>query len=168
MNASFASFAEDFLAFTGEIVWCTVTTVDATCRPRSRVLHPIWEMGDGRPIGWIVTGKTPIKTAHLATNDHVACSSWSPAQHTVAAECRATWVEDAATKAHVWNLFATTPPPLGYDLSVFGVEGADAPLFTPLRLDPYRVQILRFEGWGKDLTPRVWRSASEGETDGAI
>lgn len=156
---TFAGFAEEFLRFTGEIVWCSVATVDAKGRPRSRVLHPIREVVEGRPVGWAVTGKTPVKTAHLAGHPYVSCSYWSPAQNTVAADCRATWVDEDAAKRHVWDLFGSTPPPLGYDLSGFGAEGPGSPHFTPLQLDPWRVQILRFEGWGGNLTPRVWRAA---------
>lgn len=159
MPASFAPFQEDFLAFTSEIVWCTVTTVDPQGRPRSRVLHPIFEVRDGLPFGWVMTGQTPVKTAHLTANPHVACSYWSPAQHTVAIDCVASWVDDLPTKRQVWDLFATTPPPLGYDPDAFGVLGGpENPLFTPLKLDPWRVAILRFAGWDQEIAPRVWRA----------
>ena len=53
MDGSFAPFAEDFLAITAEVVWCTATTVDAAGRPRSRILHPIFEVAEGRPVGWV-------------------------------------------------------------------------------------------------------------------
>ena len=33
----FADIQHDFLRFTAEIVYCTVTTVDARGRPRSRI-----------------------------------------------------------------------------------------------------------------------------------
>lgn len=158
MAESFAAYAEEFLHYTGQIVWCTATTVDAKGRPRSRILHPIWQVIDDRPVGWIVTGKTPVKTGHLAANPHLACSYWSPEQHTVMIDCLANWVEDAATKRHVFDLFITTPPPLGYDLRVFGASGPESPTFTPLRLDPWRVQMTRFAGWIGDRTPRIWRA----------
>jgi general stress protein 26 len=164
MAGSFAAFEEEFLRFTSEIIWTTVTTVDGKGRPRSRILHPIWQVIDGLPVGWIVTGKTPVKAGHLAHNPHVACSYWSPAQNTVTIDCVASWVEGAASKRHVWDLFMSTPPPLGYDLTAFGSAGVDDPRFTPLRLDPWRIQILRFEGWGGNLTPRLWQAEGRGET----
>lgn len=74
-------------------------------------------------------------------------------------DCVARWVEDTATKRQVWDLFMTTPPPLGYDLRAFGVPGPDSPAFTPLRLDPWRVQVLRFTGFGN--RPRMWRADRE-------
>lgn len=123
---------------------------------RSRILHPIWQEIDGRPVGWIVTNKSPLKTRHLAANPHVACMYWCPDQHTVSADCATRWVDDAATKRQVWDLFMTTPPPVGYDLRDFGMPGPDAANFTPLRLDPWRVPVMRFEGWGK--RPRLWRA----------
>lgn len=158
---SFAEMEADFLASTREIVWCTVTTVDGRGRPRSRIMHPIFTVGQGRPVGWVLTAATPIKTAHLAANDHVAVSSWSPAQHTMIADCRASWVEEPAAKRQVWDLFATTPAPLGYDPGGGGVlSGPEDSAFTPLRFDPWRIQVLRFPGWGGDLTPRVWVDAA--------
>jgi hypothetical protein len=150
----FDAFADDFLEITGRIVWCTATTVDEQCRPRSRILHPIFEVADGMPVGYVVTGRTPVKSRHLAVNPHVACSWWSQQQDVAYADCIARWVETAAEKAKVWRLFHDTPPPLGYALHYPG--GFASPAFTPLRLDPWRVQVLRFHGWD-DVTPRTWR-----------
>lgn len=159
MSESFAALEQEFLQLTSEIIWCTVTTVDPKGRPRSRVLHPIWQVLAGRPVGWIVTGKTPVKARHLATNPHVACSYWSPAQSVVYADCIAGWVEDLATRQQVWHLFMTTPPPLGYDLSGFGYEGPQNPIFTPLRLDAWRVQIMSGTEFPYgNLVPRMWRA----------
>ena len=125
-------------------------------------MHPIFEVIAGRSVGWVLTGKTPIKASHLVANSHVACASWSPAQNTAFADRVASWVEDAKTKRHVWDHFSTTPEPLGYDLSGSGPEGPRAPLFTPLRLDPWRVQVLRFEGWSGNLVPRMWLADDRG------
>ncbi len=90
----FEPLREDFLRFTTDIVYCTVTTVDPKGRPRSRVMHPIFEVVDGVPQGWALTDRTPLKDRHLAANPHVACLYWSPAQNTVAIDCTAEWVTD--------------------------------------------------------------------------
>jgi hypothetical protein len=50
VRASFADIEQDFLRFTADIVYCTVTTVDARCRPRSCVMHPIFQVVDGEPM----------------------------------------------------------------------------------------------------------------------
>src|SRR3712207_2928039 len=73
VRTSFANIQEDFQRFTADIVYCTVTTVDLRGRPRSRVMHPIFEVVGGRPIGWAVTDRSPIKTRHLAANPYVSC-----------------------------------------------------------------------------------------------
>ncbi|WP_194814656.1 pyridoxamine 5'-phosphate oxidase family protein [Nocardia sp. XZ_19_385] len=155
MTTSFGDIADDFFRFTAEVVWCTITTVDGNGRPRSRILHPLWEQVDGRPVGWIVTGRTPIKVRHLAANPVVAFSYWSPAQSVVQGEAVASWVEDLDTKKHVWDLFMTTPPPVGYDLRQFAAPSHDSPDFDILRLDPDRVQVLDGADFGVNFTPRV-------------
>jgi pyridoxine/pyridoxamine 5'-phosphate oxidase len=95
-------------------VFCTVATVDARGRPRSRILHPIFVVEDRRPVGWALTGRSPLKTRHLAANPHVSCSYWSPSHDTVFADCVAEWVEDEAEKERVWHVFHDTPMPLGW------------------------------------------------------
>ena len=158
LTATFEPFADEFIQRTSEIIWCTATTVDAQGRPRSRILHPIWEITDSLPVGWVVTSKTPVKTSHLAGNPHMACMYWNPDQNTVSVDCLATWANDDE-KRHVWDVFMATPPPLGYDLSGFGDEKWDNPLFNPLRLDPWRVQFLLAEQVATlDLRPRTWRT----------
>ena len=57
--------APAFLKMAHQIVWCTVATVDSDGRPRSRILHPIWQWDGRELIGWIATGPTPTKRAHL-------------------------------------------------------------------------------------------------------
>jgi len=66
--------ARDFVAITYRVVWCSVATVGPTGRPRSRVLHPYWEMTGGHVRGWAVTRPTPLKLAHLAHCPYVSCS----------------------------------------------------------------------------------------------
>ncbi len=156
---SFAELEDEFLALTGSIVWCATATVDGRGRPRSRILHPIFAVRHGRPVGWVVTGRTPLKTRHLAANPHVSCTYWSPTQDTVIADCVAAWVEDADEKRGVFELFTTTPAPLGYGLGYLGEERWESDLFTPLRLDPWRVQVMRGSEFPfGDLTGRVWRA----------
>lgn len=54
---SFDEIQNDFLAIVSKIVWCSVATIDTQGRPRSRVLHPMWEGSTG----WIMTGGNPSK-----------------------------------------------------------------------------------------------------------
>jgi uncharacterized pyridoxamine 5'-phosphate oxidase family protein len=157
MAEPFAALRDDFIRITNEVIWCSLTTVDEHGRPRARIMHPIWEVLGDRPVGWMVTGRTPVKSRHLAGNPNVAVSYWSPAQQVVLAEGVASWVEDAAMKQHVWDLFMTTPPPRGYDLGGFGIDGVTSEIFTPLRLDPHSVHVFDGTGFPADFTPRTAR-----------
>ncbi|SHF14210.1 pyridoxamine 5'-phosphate oxidase family protein [Streptoalloteichus hindustanus] len=157
-TASFADVRDEFLRLTTEIVWSTVATVDRLGRPRTRVLHPIWEIVEDLPVGWVLTTKTPVKAAHLAANPHVSCAYWSPAHDTVFAECRASWVEDLPTKQRVWELFRSAPPPLGYDPGESLRTTPDDPTLVLLRLDPWRVGVRTFDDLAARRPGRVWRS----------
>jgi uncharacterized pyridoxamine 5'-phosphate oxidase family protein len=153
---TFGDIEQAFLAYTSKVVLCTVTTVGPDRQPRSRMLHPVFEVLDGLPVGWVCTGRTPVKVAHLAHNPKVAVCYWSPDNDTVYAECHASWVESAEDKQHVWDVFMRTPPPVGYDLSSYGSPAAEG--FTPLRLDPSRVQVVAGSEYPfGDLRGRLWR-----------
>jgi general stress protein 26 len=151
--ASFREIAATFDERVRRIVWCTVTTVDTKGRPFSRILHPIWEGA----VGWIATGRETLKTKHLAKNAMVAVSYWDPSHDTVIAQCTATWCDDDGTRRRIWDLLATTPPPVGYDPGLFFRGGVSDPGYGVLRLDPLRIDL-----WaGKDMLegrpPTVWR-----------
>jgi hypothetical protein len=134
---------EEFIAVAHRIVWCTVATVDRRNRPRSRVLHPYWELtGDGL-VGWITTRPTPLKVAHLGHSPYVSCSYWDPAHDTAVAECHAEWVDDLAAKQRVWDLFRSTPEPLGHDPYKIWPGGPGEHDAGVLKLTPWRLRVLR-------------------------
>lgn len=157
MGRSFVPFAEDFLSITGEVASCTVMTVDAAGSLRSHILRPIFKVVKKRPIGWAATARTPVKTAHLAADPHLTVVYWSPAQHTVVADCIACWVPDEAGKRHVWDLFAATPPPLGFPRAGPDMEDPTSLFFTPLRLAPGASRSSASRGGS--TAPRWWRAA---------
>ena len=141
--ATLADVAPKFVEMAHQIVWCTAATVDAQGRPRSRVLHPIWEWDGTHLVGWIATARTPMKAAHIAASPNVSCNYWAPSQDTCLAECAASWVEDQDTKTRIWDLFVNGPEPVGYDPSMIpGWEDATSPGFDPLRLDPWRLRVM--------------------------
>ena len=151
--SAFADIEKDFLARVRQIVWCNVATVDRRGRPRSRILHPLWE---GRT-GWILTGRHTLKTEHLAANPHVSlCYANSDLQQ-VYVDCRAEWADDPADKARLWDLFAATPPPIGYDPIAFWPHGKQDPTFGVLKLTPWRIEVTSLadlvSGSGK-----IWRA----------
>ena len=153
MPSTLADVAPTFVAMAHRIVWCSVATVDARKRPRSRILHPVWEWEDGELTGWIATGPTPLKRAHLDNSPHVSCNYWTANHDTCVAECQF----DLADRERVWDLLKTAPPPVGYDPAIIpGWEGPDSPAFAVLRLKPWRLRVMpgtaMLTGQGEVLT----------------
>jgi hypothetical protein len=131
--------AAEFVRVAHRVVWCTLATVDRRGRPRSRVLHPIWDRtGDGLT-GWVFTRPTPLKLAHLAGTPYVSCSYWDPAHEVAVAECAASLEDGEPVRRHVWDLFSTAPEPLGYDPKILGGADHTDPAITVLRLTPWRL-----------------------------
>jgi hypothetical protein len=157
--AELSVVAPAFVEMAHRIVWATAATVDPTDRPRSRVLHPVWEWDGDALIGWIATGPTPVKRADLAHRPYLSLTYWDPAQDTATADCRAVWFLDAETRARVWERFATAPAPVGYDPAMIpGWDGPDSPGFAVLRLEPYRLRV--FPGsvlFGRGGEVLTWR-----------
>ncbi|KAB2344747.1 pyridoxamine 5'-phosphate oxidase family protein [Actinomadura rudentiformis] len=150
---TFAELQDEFDAYIGDIVYATMTTVDKKGRPRARVLIPIWEVVDGKPVGWLATYKTPVKEAHLANNPHTTFSYWTKRQNAVAVDTVAEWVDDLDIKKRVWDLYSrTSPKGAGYELGQFWTSPADPKLHV-LRLEPWRVQVIR----GRDLRSKIWQ-----------
>ena len=138
-----ASVGPAFLEMAHQIVWCSAATVDASGRPRSMVLHPSWEWDGEALVGWIATGPTPIKRAHLEAHPYLSCNYWTPSQDTCVAECAAEWCFDMPTRERVWDLFANGPEPVGYDPSIIpGWESPASEGFAVLKLDPWRLRVM--------------------------
>lgn len=152
--------APAFVDMAHTIVWASVTTVDRDGKPRSRILHPIWEWDGTDLVGWIATVPTPVKRAHLDANPEVAVSYWAPTHDTCSAECLAQWYVDDDTRTAVWDKFANGPEPVGYDPRIIPqwADGPTSDQFAALRLTPYRVRVMAgtvmTEGEGAPLT---WR-----------
>ncbi|MBB4915138.1 pyridoxamine 5'-phosphate oxidase family protein [Streptosporangium saharense] len=154
---SFERIESEFDAVIGAVVYATMVTVDSRNRPRTRVLIPVWENVDGRPLGWLATYRTPVKAAHLAGNPHTSFSYWRPGNDSVAIDAVASWAEEPQVRQHVWDLYrATSPRGAGYDLGSFWSSPAD-PRLHVLRLDAWRVQVIR----GLDLRSRIWTAPRE-------
>ncbi|MBB5851433.1 pyridoxamine 5'-phosphate oxidase family protein [Amycolatopsis umgeniensis] len=131
--------AAEFVRVAHRVVWCTLATVDRRGRPRSRVVHPIWEERDGELVGHLFTRPTPLKKAHLARTPFVSCSYWDPAHEVAVAECGAVYADDEETRRHLWRLASETPEPLGFDPKIMGGDDPLDPHVTVLRLTPWRV-----------------------------
>ena len=92
-----AAVAPAFVEMAHRIVWCTVATVDTAGKPRTRILHPIWEWDGSSLVGWIATGATSLKAKHLARTPDVSLTYWTTNHDTCTAEAVATMHTDDET-----------------------------------------------------------------------
>jgi hypothetical protein len=139
-----------FVEIAGDVVWCTMATVDRRNRPRSRVVHPVWTRSGDELLGVVGTRPTPLgirptplKRAHLQHSPFVSCSYWSPKHDVAVAECTARWEEDPAERVTIWKRIAAAPPPMGYDPSTAWPDGAEGEDWAVLHLEPWRVRAAR-------------------------
>lgn len=155
--------APAFVEMAHRIVWCSVATVDGQGRPRSRILHPIWRWDGEQLIGWIGTGPTPTKRAHLEAHPYMSLNYWTPSQDTCVAECRAALVFDDEARTMVWNLFKHAPSPVGYDPAIVpSWDEPTTPSFAAIRLEPWRLHV--FPGtvlMGQGGTVLTWQAAND-------
>jgi len=139
----FTEIAPAFVEMAHRIVWASAASVDAQGRPRSRVLHPIWQWDGTHLIGWVGTSPTPTKRAHLQASPYLSLNYWATNHDTCVAECRASWAFDAETRTMLWNLFANTPEPLGYNPSIIPAwTSPTCDAFVALRLEPWRLRVM--------------------------
>lgn len=150
---NFAEIEAEFIERVHSIVWCNVATIDSQNRPRSRVLHPIWEGARG----WIATTRNSYKSKHISDNPYISLAYIGDISKPVYADCRAEWVDDPAEKQRIWDLFKDAPPPLGYDPGMIW-EAADSPDFGLLKLTPWRIGLVNFPAPSLDEGERVWRN----------
>jgi len=150
---SFTDIEDEFLVRVRRIVWASVTTVDRKGRPRSRILHPLWEGSTG----WIATGRQTFKAKHIAANPFVSLSYWDQQHQQIFADCRATWEESPDEKRRLWELYKSTPGPLGYDLGQFW-KSVEDPTFGLLKLTPWRIELWSLQDMFGGKQPQVWRS----------
>lgn len=137
--ANFADIEAEFIQRAHTMVWCNVATLDIHNRPRSRILHPIWE----RATGWIITRRHSPKAKHLAHSPYVSLAYIADLAKPVYVDCTAEWADDLADKQHVWNLFLAAPPPLGYDPASI-LQSVDNPNYGLLKLTPWRIELADF------------------------
>jgi general stress protein 26 len=103
----FSEIEAEFYTRVEKMIWCNVATVDAQQRPRSRIMHPVWE----GLTGWATSRRYAYKAKHLAANPHVSLAYIADVAKPVYVECVAEWVDDVAEKQRVWNFLKSIPEP---------------------------------------------------------
>jgi general stress protein 26 len=151
--ASFSAIEDEFHRRVSRIVWCTVTTIDTAGRPRSRILHPVWEGSTG----WIATSRNSLKARHIEQHPYVSCSYWDQQHRQVYAECKASWDDRPTEKQRVWDLVKNAPPPVGYDPAMFWPAGPTSSEFGALKLEPWRIELYSLADLAAGKPSQVWR-----------
>lgn len=146
---SFDEIEDNFLEAVEKMVWCNMATVDTKGRPRSRVLHPMWEGSTG----WIMTSPKSLKAKHLAENNHISLAYIADPSKPVYVEATAEWVDDNDEKQRIWDLFKDTPEPYGYDPARF-FGSVDNPNYGVLKVTPWLIDLHDLLG----NTGRKWRA----------
>ncbi len=137
--ANFDGIRTDFLDRVQQAVYCIAATVDPKGRPRTRVLHVVWDVRNA-PIGWVITWPKSPKAKHLANTPFVSLAYFSDPKKPIYAECVAAWVSDAAEQHRIWDWYKTVPPPMGFDPEPhYGTIANE--YFGLLRLTPWRVEL---------------------------
>jgi general stress protein 26 len=151
--ASFAEIEAEFMRRVAKTVWCTMATVDSRGRPRTRLIHPIWEGSTG----YIGTGRHSLKEKHLAKNPNVSFTYWDPDHEQVYIDATAEWLDDPADRRRIWELYRSTPPPLGYDPGMIWREGPESEDFGVLKLTPRRIELFSLSQLVQGKPPLVWK-----------
>ena len=157
-TAELATVAPAFVEVAHRIVWCTVATSSPDGRPKTRILHPIWEWDGAAFTGWILTGPESPKAEDLDVNPRVSLTYWDPSHDIATADCNTVWELSAAERRAGWDRFLHGPAPVGYDPKIIPVwTDPDVPAFGVLRLEPTWLRVmpgtLLLKGQGEAL---VW------------
>jgi hypothetical protein len=145
--ARFEDLQSEFLARVSQVVYCTMATIDRQNRPRSRVLHPIWE----GPIGWVISWPGSHKAKHLARNPAVSLAYIPDKAKPVYVDGIAEWIDADDEKQRIWDLHRTAPPPLGFDPQPH-YGSIDHQYYGVLRITPWRIELGNLYG-----EPMIWR-----------
>lgn len=135
--------APSFVEMAHRIVWAVGATVDASGRPRTRVLHPIWEWSDGALTGWIATSPQSPEASDLNGMPAMSLTYWAPNQDTCTADCDVGWENTPELRQEGWDRFLNGPAPVGYDPAIIPVwTGPQSPEFGVMRLKPHRLRVM--------------------------
>src|SRR5688572_31630005 len=146
----FEDIQSEFMNRAQLAVYCNVANVDRKGRPRSRVMHVVW---DG-PIGWVISWPGSHKAKQLANNPYVSLAYVKDPMKPVYIECIAEWVREVGEQQRIWELHKTIPPPLGFDPAPhYGT--IEHEYFGLLRFTPWRIELAEL-----GAESQVWRPAA--------
>ena len=82
---TFAELEQEFMDRVQRVVWCSMATISAEDRPRSRLVHPVWE----GTTGWLTTRRQTLKVRHIEGNPFVSFGYVTEITKPVYVDCRA-------------------------------------------------------------------------------
>jgi general stress protein 26 len=144
---TFVEIQSEFMERIQSAVYCSMATIDRKGRPRSRIIHPIW---DGS-IGWVISWPKSHKAKHLENNPYVSLAYIHDIKKPVYIDALAEWVDDEVEKQRIWTLHQMTPPPLGFDPQPH-YGSAKHPYYGLLRFTPWRIELGSLNN-----EPIIWR-----------
>src|SRR5215210_2486251 len=148
--SSFAEIELEFVERAHRMVWCDMATIGPDGRPRTRVVHPLWE-GD---TAWMTSFRLGPKADDIDRNPYVSLAYVSDPVKPAYAECVASWVDDRDQRIAIWERIAVIPEPLGYDTeTMFG--SYDFP--QPHHVAPQTMEDPPDDGWGRIGTKDLGR-----------
>ena len=150
--AAFDDIREEFFSYVQQFVYCNMATIAPNDRPRSRIVHPVWE---DDATGWVLSVPDTPKAKHLAHCPYVSLSYFGhDISHPVYLECTAEFVTDREEHLRVWEAIKHAPPPMGFDPEPH-YGSIDHPQWGVIRLAPYRIELYELRGetkiWHKDI-----------------
>lgn len=151
---SFADIEAEFIARAHRMVYAALATTGPGGRPRTRVVHTVW---DGAT-GWAVTFPGLPKEMDIRRNPFVSLAYVAEPQAPAYAECTAGFVDDPASKRSVWEFTKNLDAPAGYDPAIM-YSGADDPKLLLIRFTPWRI---RLSNAGKPDEDRIWQDDAAG------
>ncbi len=133
----FSDIIEEFSCRVEKMIWCNVATIDHKQRPRSRIMHPVWEDS----IGWMTSRRHAYKAKHLAKNPFVSLAYVADVAKPLYIDCIAQWEDNVEEKLRVWEFIMSKPEPYGFDPgSIF--QSKDDPNYGLLQLTPIRIELV--------------------------
>ena len=108
---SFAEIELEFIERAHRMVWCDMATVGPDGRPRTRIMHPLWEGGTA----WMTSLRVGPKADDIDRNPYVSLAYVADPLKPAYAECVASWVDDREDRIAIWERIAAIPEPLGYN-----------------------------------------------------
>ena len=145
---TFEEIQPEFMKRVSDAIYCSVATIDRKNRPRSRMMHPVW---DGS-IGWVISWPQSHKSKHLQKNPYVSLAYIQDRDKPVYVDARAEWINEVREKHRIWDLHKNTHPPLGFDPEPY-YGTVEHQYYGLLRFTPWRIELGNLNG-----EPIIWRS----------